>query len=363
MRQIPLGTRIRVSGICVLEDSNPFDVDVPFDILLRSLDDIAVVAQPSLLNIRNLLLVVCVLVLIVFAVVARGWALEYRVRRQTSALANIEQRRSHILEDINGSRPLAEIVEEITELVSFKLHGAPCWCQIADGARLGNCPADLTALRVVHQEIPSRAGPPLGAIFAAFDPLAKPAPTELEAISMAVGLVALAMETRRLYSDLLHRSEFDLLTDIHNRFSLERQTDVLIEEAHQRAGIFGVIYIDLDDFKQVNDVYGHHIGDLYLQEATRRMKQQLRSHDLLARLGGDEFAVLLPMVRNRADVEEIVQRLDHCFSNPFVLEEHTLQGSASFGISLYPENSTTREGLLNTADAAMYAAKNLKRQI
>jgi diguanylate cyclase (GGDEF)-like protein len=69
------------------------------------------------------------------------------------------------------------------------------------------------------------------------------------------------------------------------------------------------------------------------------MKQQLRSHDLLARLGGDEFAVLLPMVRNRADVEEIAQRLEHCFNSPLILEGHTLQGSASFGIALYPETA------------------------
>jgi diguanylate cyclase (GGDEF)-like protein len=96
--------------------------------------------------------------------------------------------------------------------------------------------------------------------------------------------------------------------------------DAQIEEARANAGIFGLIYVDLDGFKQVNDLYGHHIGDLYLQEVARRMKQQLRSHDLLARLGGDEFAVLLPMVRNRAGVEEIAQRLEHCFNEPLTLE-------------------------------------------
>jgi diguanylate cyclase (GGDEF)-like protein len=301
--------------------------------------------------------------LIVFVVIVRSWALERKVRRQTSALAKIEQRRSRILEDINGSRPLAEIVEEITELASFKLLSAPCWCQIADGARLGNCPPEPTSLRIIHQEIPARSGPPLGTIFAAFSPSAKPLAIESEALSMAVGLITLAIETRRLYSDLLHRSEFDLLTDIHNRFSLEKRLDAQIEVARQNAGIFGLIYVDLDDFKQVNDLYGHHIGDLYLQEVARRMKLQLRSHDLLARLGGDEFAVLLPMVRNRAGVEEIAQRLEHCFDAPLLLEENTLQGAASFGIALYPEDSTTTDGILKAADAAMYAVKNSKRQV
>jgi diguanylate cyclase (GGDEF)-like protein len=362
MKMIPIGSKVRVSGICVLENSNPFNGPVPFNILLRSFDDMVVVARPSVLNIRNLLLIVGLLLLVVFAVLIRGWILERRVRHQTAALASLEQRRSRILEDINGARPLAEIVEEIAELVSFTLNGAPCWCQITDGARLGNCPPDLAALRIVHCEIPGRSGPPLGTLFAAFGPLAKPGASETGALSKGAGLATLAIETRKLYSDLLHRSEFDLLTDIHNRFSLEKHLDTQIEEARRNAGIFGLVYIDLDDFKQVNDLYGHHIGDLYLQEVAVRMKQQLRSHDLLARLGGDEFAVLLPKVRNRAGVEEIAQRLEHCFNEPFTVGDILLHGAASFGIALYPEDSATRDGLLSTADAAMYAVKNARKE-
>jgi diguanylate cyclase (GGDEF)-like protein len=93
------------------------------------------------------------------------------------------------------------------------------------------------------------------------------------------------------------------------------------------------------------------------------MKSQLRTHDLLARLGGDEFAVLLPTVRNRAGVEEIAQRLEACFGTSMTLEGHILQGSASFGIALYPEDSATGDGLLSAADAAMYQSKNAKKQI
>jgi diguanylate cyclase (GGDEF)-like protein len=359
MMQIPLGSRIRVTGICFVESShliNPGE-EVPFNILLRSFDDITVVARPSLLNIRNLLFIVGLLVLVVIGAGVRAWTLERKVRRHNAALADLEQRRSRILEDINGSRPLAEIMEEIAELVSFRLDGAPCWCQITNGARLGHCPAKLTDLRIIQAEVPARSGPPLGTLFAALDPLSKPRAIESEAVSTGAGLAALAIETRKLYSDLVRRSEFDLLTDIHNRFSLESRLNAQIELARENASIFGLIYIDIDEFKQVNDRYGHHIGDLYLQEATRRMKQQLRSHDLLARLGGDEFAVLLPMVRNRADVEEISQRLENCFEAPLTLEGNKLKGSASFGIAVYPEDGATKDNLLNVADAAMYAAK------
>jgi len=180
---------------------------------------------------------------------------------------------------------------------------------------------------------------------------------------MAVALTALAIETRRVYSDLLHRSEFDLLTDIHNRFSLDKYLDMQIAEARQKAGIFGLIYIDLDKFKQINDIYGHQIGDMYLQEVALRMKHQLRGVDMLARLGGDEFAVLLPQVRNRARVEEIAHRLEHCFDEPFVIEDHLLQGSASVGIAFYPKDGLTKDDLLSAADTAMYAVKNAKREV
>ena len=364
MMQIPPGSRIRVTGICMIADANTTipGEEAPFNILLRSFDDISVVAQPSLVNIRNLIILVGVLLLAVFVIGARGWAIEHRMRRQTASLALIEQRRSRILEDINGARPLAEILEEITELVSFKLRGAPCWCQVADGAQLGNCPSKLEGLRVVRSEIPAHSGPALGALFVAFDPLAKPSTNEAEALSVSVALTALAIETRKLYTDLLHRSEFDLLTDIHNRFSLDNYLDVQIAEARQNASIFGLIYIDLDKFKQINDIYGHQVGDLYLQAVALRMKRQLRGVDMLARLGGDEFAVLLPQVRNRAKVEEIALRLEHCFDEPFAIEEHMLRGSASIGIALYPKDGATRDDLLNTADSAMYRVKNAKRE-
>ena len=323
MLQVPLGSKVRVTGICTIMDVNSINPgeEVPFNILLRSFDDLTVIAKPSWLNIANLIRIVGALALIVIVVGAWGAILNMKVRRQTAALAKriaaeaaferrmaqLEVKRSRILEDINGSRPLAEILEEIMELVSFALNDAPCWCEVTNGARLGEFQPLANDLRIVRAEIPARSGPPLGALFAALDASALPDTSqasvpENDALTVGAKLATVAIETRRLYTDLLHRSEFDLLTDIHNRFSLGKRLEAQIEDAREHAGIFGLIYIDLDGFKQVNDRYGHYIGDLYLQEVARRMKQQLRSHDLLARLGGDEFAILLPMVRNRAGV-------------------------------------------------------------
>ena len=376
MKEVPAGSRVRITGICILEDSNPFDNQVPFEILMRTEDDLANLSRPSPLNVRNLSEAISVLLLGILAVTSWGWTLRNKVRRQTTALAQriaaeaalerqnaqLEQRRSHILEEINGSRPLAEILEKIAELVSIWLGGASCWCETGDGTRIGNFPPEGDHRRIVSEEIPARSGAPLGNLFAALDPQTPPNRVEAEALSMGARLSTLAIETRSLYSNLVHRSEFDLLTDLHNRFSLDKHFDGLIREARLTEGIFGLIYIDLDDFKSVNDQYGHQVGDLYLQEVALRMKRQLRACDMLARVGGDEFAVLVTKISNRAGAHEIAERLARSFDEPFAVEGgYVLHGSASVGVALYPEDGSTKDGLLSAADAAMYVAKNTKK--
>ena len=178
---------------------------------------------------------------------------------------------------------------------------------------------------------------------------------------MAAGLIALAVETSRLHADLVHRSEFDLLTDIHNRFSLETALGGLIEVARGAGTVFGLIYLDLNEFKGVNDRYGHRCGDAYLKKVTARMQGQLRPEDTLARVGGDEFAVLAPRVRCRGEAEEIALRLERCYDDPFAVDGNIIRGSASIGLALSPEDGTTKDALLNAADAAMYVEKRMKQ--
>ena len=376
-RDVPLGSRVRVTGICVLENSNPFMAQVPFDILLRSNDDIELIQNPSLLNVRNLILAVGLLFAIAVVAGARGWILERRVRQKTAALAArikteaaherraalLEQRRGRILEHINGERPLCETLEEIATMVSFKLEGARCWCEVADGARLGDYSHGLVGLRIVQVNIESRSGPALGVFYAGIDASTPASAAEIEALHKGAQLATLAIETRRLYSDLRRRSEFDLLTDIPNRFAIERFIDAQIEEARKSGGTLGLIYIALDKFKPINDKYGHHMGDLYLQAVARRMSCQLLGGDMLARVGGDEFAALVSLPHGRPDLDAIVERLKRSFDEPLNLEGHLFQGTASIGVAIYPEDGITRDNLLIAADAAMYAVKNVKRQM
>ena len=360
MEMIPVGSRIRVTGICVPADSNPFNGEVPFNILMRSVSDVEVLARPSWLTVTHLLYLVAVLLVSIVVVGGRGWYIEHLSRRKTAALAHIEQRRSRILEKMNNSRPLVEVLEQITALVSFKLQGLPCWCEVTDGVTVGNRPGNWRSpvWRVVEKPIASPSGTHLGAVYAALVGRGPTISEAHDALASSASLASLAIETSHLHSDLVHRSEFDLLTDVRNRFSLERRLDLMIAST----GMFGLIYLDLNDFKQINDRYGHLAGDLYLQEVAARMKHVLRPGDTLARLGGDEFAILVPEAPNRAAVIEVASRLETCFDTAFKLGGPIITGTASMGIALYPEDAKTKDGLLNAADEAMYNAKNARKR-
>jgi diguanylate cyclase (GGDEF)-like protein len=326
-------------------------------------------AEASLIQVIGTLLVT------VLIVGAWGWTLRVKLRRQTAVMtvqaeaeaaterhnAQMERRRSRVLEDINSSRPLTELIEQITDLVSFSMNGAFCWCEMTDGSRVGKTAPHAPKLRMIHREIPASNGGSHGTLFAALESPEASAVEESAALESGVRLATLSIETRTLYKDLVYRSEYDLLTDIHNRLSLERNIEEQVTRAREEETAFGLIYIDLDDFKLVNEQFGHHVGDLYLQEISLRMKRQLRSGDILARLGGDEFAALVRVVRDRTAMEEISQRLERSFDAPFAVEGYVLREAASVGFALYPEDGSTADSLLSAADAAMFVSKHTKR--
>lgn len=364
MKHLPAGAQIRVSGINMFYNSDPFDGPVESNLLLRDFNDISVIAPPSWFNKRNLALIIAVLFIAVLIIAARGWRLERKIRRQTAIVAakteqeaETERRRSRVLEKINGTGPLAEILDLVAELVSSRIGGIPCWCETTDGTRFGRYSGSEAGVNILREELHAGSGVGLGHIFAALKPGTKPGPIEDDAMSKGASLASLAIETRRLYADLVRRSDFDVLTDAHSRYYMEKELDILIQLAKSSGGKFGLIYFDLDGFKKVNDSFGHRFGDEYLQKVADRVKSQLRMQDKLARLGGDEFAVLVPLIRNDTDLEEIITRLRSSLNEPIVLEGNSLRSSASFGLAIYPEDGTTRDELLDIADAAMYSSK------
>ena len=303
MQNLRPGSRVRVTGICVLDRGDQFRGPVAFHLLLRSSQDVALLAGPSLISVRNLGILLAILLIVIFAVIGRAMLLERRLYRQSVAnSAAVDRWRTRIIDGINNALPLPDTLLQITELVSFKLQAEYSWAEVEFEGTFGDCPpaSERPGLQITEQVIPGRAGAPLGKLCVAF-PITlrrRISPDELE---NAVRVAALAIETGGRYSDLVRRSELDSLTEVHNRFAFERALDSAIEDGKTSAARFGLIYIDLDGFKAVNDQFGHNIGDRYLQEATSRLRHQLRPEDMLARIGGDEFAFL---VASRTGAEE-----------------------------------------------------------
>lgn len=154
---------------------------------------------------------------------------------------------------------------------------------------------------------------------------------------------------------LKHLAEHDPLTGLINRPLFEDRLIQARALAKRANCIMAVCFLDMDGFKEINDNYGHHIGDLLLCAAAQCMKKSIREVDTLARLSGDEFALIISNLHEESDVVKIIENLIYQFSKGFVIENHKLQVTLSIGISLYPKDGA--DDLLKKADAAMYYTK------
>jgi diguanylate cyclase (GGDEF)-like protein len=154
-----------------------------------------------------------------------------------------------------------------------------------------------------------------------------------------------------------HQSLHDALTGLPNRVLFRDRIQQALRAAERRHGGLGVMIMDLDHFKEVNDTLGHHHGDVLLQEVAERLKTTLRSADTVARLGGDEFGVLLPEVMGAEDAAAVAEVLQSALREPFVVDGLTLEMAGSIGIACYPDHGDHVEVLIQRADIAMYSAK------
>ena len=166
--------------------------------------------------------------------------------------------------------------------------------------------------------------------------------------------------TRRLEIANKHlesMANFDVLTGLSNRLMLYNQMELILSYAKRDRHLFAVLFLDLDGFKPINDTYGHDVGDSVLITIADRIRDITRESDLAARLGGDEFVIVLSKISNREDAETYSKKLKKCINLPIPHLNHSLQVSASIGISIYPNDGDTTELLLKCADNAMYIAK------
>jgi diguanylate cyclase (GGDEF)-like protein/PAS domain S-box-containing protein len=164
-------------------------------------------------------------------------------------------------------------------------------------------------------------------------------------------------ELQKAKDAAVHESLNDPLTGLPNRRFLMDALSVLVNRTRREESIFALLYIDLDGFKLVNDSLGHPVGDALLIQMAGCLRSWIREGDLLARLGGDEFLVILDRLHSKEDATLVAENLLQAISGPFKVRGHDLAIGACIGISVFPEDSSDAEELMQQADSAMYSAK------
>jgi len=160
---------------------------------------------------------------------------------------------------------------------------------------------------------------------------------------------------------LEHEASHDPLTGLANRALFQRRMAEGLEHARQDHFQVGVMYLDLDDFKQVNDVHGHAVGDALLREVAQRLRQTVRAADTVARLGGDEFAIIFMGIANAGQCEGILHKIEQEITRPAVLEGIPITPAGSLGCVMFPRDGETMEQLLKAADDRMYSCKRARK--
>jgi len=189
-----------------------------------------------------------------------------------------------------------------------------------------------------------------------------------EIAELAVGFNSMLSELQRrdrlakiADARLQQQARTDSLTGLPNRRLFSECLASATAGTRRRGGLLGLLYIDLDRFKLVNDSLGHSVGDLLLCEVASRLKARVRQSDTLARIGGDEFAIVLTSLTRAEDAGVVANSLLECMTKPFHVEGHEITIGASIGISIYDDAGTDGADLLRKADSAMYAAKRSGR--
>ena len=172
--------------------------------------------------------------------------------------------------------------------------------------------------------------------------------------------VATAIERRRLNEELLRAARYDELTGLPNRRMFHDRIRTALARSRRHGERLALLYVDIDDFKRVNDSLGHGAGDQLLEEVAQRLQQCVREEDTVARLGGDEFVVLLEEIQAPEDAHQITDKIAAAVNYPIHVDGHLLYVQYSLGLALYPDHGDSPEQLLKHADMQMYQAKKDK---
>ncbi len=190
---------------------------------------------------------------------------------------------------------------------------------------------------------------------------ATPLRDSAERINAMLGILRDISDKKHSAELIWKQANFDLLTGLPNRYMFQDRLAQEIKKAHRGGSLLGLLFIDLDYFKEVNDTLGHETGDAILIAVAQRISACVRESDTVARLGGDEFTIILPMLPDAAAAEVSAQNIITRLGEVFSIRGETIVLSASVGITYFPSDARTVDGLLKNADQAMYVAKRQGR--
>ncbi|MEP0891590.1 PAS domain S-box protein [Leptolyngbya sp. NM2-A1] len=180
----------------------------------------------------------------------------------------------------------------------------------------------------------------------------------LVAIAASIGG---AIQRQHTEAQMRYQAFHDALTGLPNRAFYDHHLDIGLAHSRRNNETFGVMFLDLDRFKTINDTLGHAVGDQLLKLTTQRLTQCLRDEDIIARWGGDEFTLLLPSLKTPEDAAKVAQRISRVLKPVFRLDNHDLHITCSIGIAIYPQDGEDADTLLKNADVALYRAKEQGR--
>ncbi|MFC1882541.1 diguanylate cyclase domain-containing protein [Thermodesulfobacteriota bacterium] len=186
---------------------------------------------------------------------------------------------------------------------------------------------------------------------------------EREVVKERIILLAIEDITeRKKYEEKIQQMAFhDSLTGLPNRKLFSDRLGIVLAQAKRNKKKVGIVMLDLDNFKDVNDTLGHDVGDTLLKEVAERLSVTLRKSDTVARFGGDEFVLIFPDMEVIEEAIQVVQKIIDRFNKPFLIDTHQLVVTTSIGIAVYPKDGMDEEILMKNADIAMYQAKQAGR--
>jgi diguanylate cyclase (GGDEF)-like protein len=300
-----------------------------------------------------------------FGHIAPGWATSPATATQIRALHPGEQVPVAEGDGPEGRGPLS--VEIDNPLVQRMLGGHEV--MVLDASTVG----DPLLRRLMEESgVPASvvaplfaAGEFLGVIAANYTKKAGPGaihdPDVHERLSGLADQAATAIQNLELLEKVSHMAWHDALTGLPNRRLFEDRVEQELVRSRRVGEPVCMFFVDLDNFKTVNDTYGHATGDVLIQQVGQRLVDTVRSQDTVARVGGDEFAILLPGMVDQLSINQLAERTLDAMHTPFDIFGEEVSTSASVGIAIAPEHGDTYDDLLNRADEAMYRAKDLGR--